>query len=69
MIVFVNTKKVVVFPGVLCGANETSECSLGGGSSSSILFLIEAKYRPTKLPAFDEIFPHFSSVTTSRPHF
>ena len=29
----------------LCGANETSEFSLGGGSSSSNLFLVEVKYR------------------------
>ena len=44
MRVFVNTKNVVVFSVVLCGANETSEFSLGGGSSSSILFLVEVKY-------------------------
>ena len=36
--VFVNTEYVVVFSIVLCGANETSEFSLGGESSSSILF-------------------------------
>ena len=40
-----NTKNVVVFSVVLSGANETSEFSLGGGSSSSILFLVEVKYR------------------------
>ena len=39
-----NTKHVVVFSVVSCGANETSEFSLGGGSSSSILFLVEVKY-------------------------
>ena len=40
-----NTKNVVVFSVVLCGANETSEFSLGGGSSSSISFLVKVKYR------------------------
>ena len=40
-----NTKNVVVFSVVLCGANAISEFSLGGGSSSSILFLVELKYR------------------------
>ena len=40
-----NTKNVVVFSVVLSGANETSEFLLGGGSSSSILFLVEVKYR------------------------
>ena len=39
-----NTKNVVVFSVVLCGANET-EFSLGGGSSTSILFLVKEKYR------------------------
>ena len=38
-----NTKIVVVFSAVLCGANETSEFSLGGGFSSRILFLVERK--------------------------
>ena len=42
---FVNTENVVVFSVVLCGANATSEFSLGGGSSSSTLFLVEVKYR------------------------
>ena len=37
---FVNAKNVVVFFVVLCWANETSEFSFGGGSSSSILFLV-----------------------------
>ena len=37
--------KNVVFLVVLCGANETSEFSLGGGSSGSILFLVKVKYR------------------------
>ena len=41
----VNAKNVVVFSVVLCGANEKSEFSLGGGSSSSNLFLVENKYR------------------------
>ena len=41
---FVNTRNVVVFFVVLCGANETSEFSLGGGSSSSTLILAEVKY-------------------------
>ena len=27
------------------------------------------KNRPSKLPTFGEIIPHFSSVTASRPHF
>ena len=40
-----NIKNVVVFSVVLYGANETSEFSLGGGSSSSILFLVEVMYR------------------------
>ena len=40
-----NTKNVVVFSVVLCGANETSEFPLGGGSGSSILFLVDVKYR------------------------
>ena len=40
-----DTKNVVVLSVVLCGANETSEFSLGGGSSSSTLFLVEVKYR------------------------
>ena len=40
-----NTKNVVIFSVVLCGANETSEFSLGVGSSSSVLFLVEVKYR------------------------
>ena len=42
---FVNTKNVVVFSVVLCEANETSEFSLGGGSNSCTLFLVEVKYR------------------------
>ena len=42
---FVNTKNVVVFSVVLCGTNETSEFSLGGGSSSGILFLVKVKHR------------------------
>ena len=42
---FVNTKNVVGFFVVLCGANETSEFSLDGGSSSTTLFLVEVKYR------------------------
>ena len=29
----------------LCGGNETSEFSLGGGSSGSILFSVKVKYR------------------------
>ena len=45
MRVFVITKNMVVFSVVLCGANETSEFSLGGGSSSSILFLVKMKFR------------------------
>ena len=40
-----NAKNVVVFFVVLCEANETSEFSFGGGSSSSILFLVHVKYR------------------------
>ena len=40
-----DTKNAVVFSVVLCGANETSEFSLGGGSSSGILFLVKVKYR------------------------
>ena len=39
-----NFKNVVIFSGVLCGTNKTSEVSLGGGSISSI-FLVEVKYR------------------------
>ena len=35
-----NTKNVVVFSVVFCGAKETSEFSLGGGSSTSISFLV-----------------------------
>ena len=42
---FVNIKNVVVFSIVLCGTGETSEFSLGGGTSSSTLFLVEVKYR------------------------
>ena len=42
---FVNTKNVVIFSVILGGENETSEFSIGGGSSSSILFLVEVKYR------------------------
>ena len=38
-----NTKNVVVFSVVLCEANEISEFSLGEGSSSSTLFLVEVK--------------------------
>ena len=41
----VNYKNEVVFSVVLCGANETSEYSLGEGFNSSILFLVENKYR------------------------
>ena len=37
---FVNGKNLVVLFDVLCGANETSEFSFVGGSSSSILFLV-----------------------------
>ena len=40
-----NTKNAVVFSAALCGANETSQFSFGGGSSSSILFLVEVNYR------------------------
>ena len=40
-----NTKNVVVFSIVLCGTNKTSEFSLGGGSSSSNLFLVSVKYK------------------------
>ena len=40
-----NAKNVVVFFVVLCGANETSEFSFGGGSSSGILLLVQVKYR------------------------
>ena len=36
-----NTKNVVVFSIVLCGVNETSEFSLGGGSTGSTLFLVK----------------------------
>ena len=42
---FVNNGNVVVFSVVLCGANETLEFSLGGGSSSITFFLVEVKYR------------------------
>ena len=38
---FMNTQNVVVFSIVLCGVNETSEFSLGGGSPGSILFLVK----------------------------
>ena len=41
---FVNTKNVVVFSVVLCVANETSEPSFGGESSSSTLPK-QVKYR------------------------
>ena len=41
----VNTKNVVVFSLVLCGANETPEFPLCERSSSSMLFLVEVKYR------------------------
>ena len=37
---FVNAKNVVAFYVALCGANEKSEFSFGGRSSSSILFLV-----------------------------
>ena len=40
-----NTKNVVVFFVALRDANATSEILLGGGSSSSISFLVEVKYR------------------------
>ena len=40
-----NAKNVVVFFVVLCGANETSELSFGGRSSSGILLLVQVKYR------------------------
>ena len=40
-----NIKNVVVFSVVLRGTGETSEFSLGGGTSSSTLFLVEVKYR------------------------
>ena len=40
-----DTKNVVVLSVVLCGANETSEFSLGGGSSSGILLLVKVKCR------------------------
>ena len=46
----VNVKNVVVFYVVLCGANETSEFSLGERSSSKILFLVENKYRTAISP-------------------
>ena len=42
---FVNTKNVVIFSVILGGENETSEFSMGGGFSSSILFLVDVKYR------------------------
>ena len=51
----VNVKKVVVFAVVLCAANETSEFSLGGGSSSSVLFLVENKYRTEISPKIAKI--------------
>ena len=38
-------KNMLAFSVVLCGANETLEVSLGGGSSSRILFLVENKCR------------------------
>ena len=40
-----NATNVMVFFVVLYGANETSQFSLGVGSSSSMLFLVEVKYR------------------------
>ena len=40
-----NTKNVVIFSVILGGENETSEFSMGGGFSSSILFLVDVKYR------------------------
>ena len=40
-----NAKNVAVFFVVLCGANETSDFSFGGESSSSILFSVHVKYR------------------------
>ena len=43
-----NTKNVVIFSVILGGENETSEFSIGGGSSSSILFLVEVKYSKNK---------------------
>ena len=50
-----NTKDLVVFSVVLCGANETSEFSLGRGSSSSIFFLVEMKYRAEMSLKVDKI--------------
>ena len=41
----VNAKNMVIFSVVLCGANETSLPSSGEGSSSSMLFLVELKYK------------------------
>ena len=37
--------RMVVFSVVMCGENETLEFSLGEGCSSSMLFLVEVKYR------------------------
>ena len=53
--ILVNPKNVVVLSVVLCGANETSEFPLGGGSSSSILFLVENKYRTEISPKVAKI--------------
>ena len=55
MRVFGKCQNVVVFYVVLCGANETSEFSLGGGSSSRILFSVENKYRTAVSPKSAEI--------------
>ena len=41
----VNAKNMVIFSVVLCGANEISLPSSGEGSSSSMLFLVELKYK------------------------
>ena len=58
--------------------------SLGGAIPSEMLLFLRSflfqnshhfaavifsEYRASKLPAFGGIFPHFSSVTASRPHF
>ena len=41
----VNAINVEILPVVLCGANEKSKFTLGEGSRSSMLFLVEVKYR------------------------
>ena len=51
----VNAKYLVVFSVALCGINETSEFSLGGGYNSSILFLVENKYRTEISPKIAKI--------------